>query len=120
MNELELLLKLFKMQKNEALKEIQANNDPREKTIGDKVEVWDGSYFTDEKGNRILITSEKIESIPYFIVVDTNQKTTTKTLLLDDDKVQDLLIVDPKTNNKYSTCSQCVKILDKITDKEKK
>jgi len=43
-----------------------------------------------------------------------------KTLLLDDDKVQDLLIVDPKTNNKYRTCSQCVKILDKITDKEKK
>jgi hypothetical protein len=119
MNKLELFLELLKMQ-NEALREIEANNDPREKTIGDKVEVWDGSYFTDEKGNRILITSEKIESIPYFIVVGTNQKTTTKILLLGDDKVQDLLIVDPKTNNKYRTCSQCVKILDKITDKEKK
>jgi hypothetical protein len=119
MNKLELFLRLLKMY-NEVLKEIEANNDSREKTIGDKVEVWDGSYFTDEKGNRILITSEKIESIPYFIVVDTNQKTTTKILLLGDDKVQDLLIVDPKTNNKYRTCSECVKILDKITDKEKK
>jgi len=118
MNTIELFIKLLEM-REQVREEIEKNDDPREKTVGDKIIVWDGSYFTDKDGNDKLIVDEDIKSIPYFIVIGTNQKTITKSSFLEEEVNQDLLIVDPKTNKEYRTCSYCVKLLDKDNKKVK-
>ena len=93
MNTIELFIKLLEI-REQVREEIKKNNDPREKTVGDKIIVWDGSYFTDKDGNDKLIVEEEV--------------------------TQDLLIVDPKTNKEYRTCSKCVKLLDKDNKKVEK
>jgi hypothetical protein len=84
------------------------NIDLRTKQVGDRVQIWDYSSVTDDKG--LKLSRLDFLEIPYLIVIDTNRRTEMQ--ILNSNYVQDLIVVDPKTNKKYRVTSKFVKRLD--------
>jgi len=112
---------------------IEDNYDEREKRIGDRIVVWDGSSLTRLNGEEIYLNESPFTERDYFIVVDEFQDHTLTFSLFGDDEtedadeylaekieesdityLQDLVIVDPDTNEKYRVSSEHVKRLDDL------
>lgn len=95
-------------------KVIAENSDPRTKTVGDRVLVWDTSRLTDyETGERADDFEEKIVSKYWSIVIADGQKHEAKlsTLAGDFTKVLDLRIWNKILNKVYLTSSDFVKLV---------
>lgn len=94
--------------------EIAENRDNRVKEVGDRIKVWDGSSLTDIHGNERYIIDPPFTVREYFIVVSTGQKEMVRDEIVDVvyEEIQDLVIVDPETEEKFRVSSEGVKIID--------
>lgn len=94
-------------------------NDYNTKEIGDRVSVLDYSSVSHDNGNELEPDDyEKITDKDYYIVIATRQKNTKKRLNSVLEYKQDLIIVNPKTNEKFRIASKHIKLyLKTITNK---
>jgi hypothetical protein len=98
----------------ECEEKIRNNQDDRTKSLGDRVKVWDGSTFIHENGRKKYIVEDDIESIKYFIVVATEEEYfITSPEPFCEKRQQDLLIIDPISEEKYRASSDHVFLCDK-------
>lgn len=94
---------------------IKDNYDANEKTIGDRVLVWDCSRLTDDKTSEFE-TNPKIHMIlanyPSIVIHDRQRYNSTLTTMVGDFTVNlDLKVWNKKLNKVYRTSSEFVKIV---------
>ncbi len=98
---------------------IEENWDDRVKEVGDRVVVWDGSSLISIEGESAYINEEPFTTSKYMIVAAVDQKTRMVSCVSDvEDDVfdieylQDLVVIDLPTKQKYRVSSDHVKIYD--------
>lgn len=99
--------------------EIALNEDLREKCVGDKVIIWDGSSLSYLDGKKKSVIEFDDYKNKKFIVFETGCYYTEEDALLDSLnimdswRIQDLVVVDQHTNKKYRTSSKHVKLAER-------
>ena len=97
---------------------MEENWDDRVKEVGDRVVVWDGSSLITIEGEPAYINEEPFTTSKYMIVAAVDQKTRMVSCVSDDDDVfdieylQDIVVIDLPTKQKYRVSSDHVKLYD--------
>lgn len=95
---------------------IEDNWDDRVKEVGDRVVVWDGSSLISIEGESAYINEEPFATSKYMIVAAVDQKTRMVSCVGDDvfdiEYLQDIIVIDLPTKQKYRVSSDHVKIYD--------
>lgn len=102
---------------NEEIAEIKQiiaeNRDNRTKEIGDKVKVWASSSLTDMEGEERLVVNPPFTVRDYFVVTGIQQDAThTDGYENSIEWRQDLVVMNPETEEKFRVSSKHVKIVD--------
>ena len=89
---------------------VAKNQDNRDKLVGDKIIVWDGSSLSDINNNERLVVSSPFTEREYFIVIETNLNNEFNTFV--STYIQNLIIVDPETGEQFRVSSSHVKLFN--------
>ena len=92
------------------IQEVTESFDLRDKIIGDRVDVWNLSSMTDMDQNIAHPTTRP----EYFIVIAINQEKEFKPVeFLPFSILQDLVVVEPRSKEKYRVSSNDVRLIEK-------